>query len=96
MSERALAVVVGVPFDVEFGASSPDLEWHLGPLPPGIELISRIFRQSAAEGAAVQQLFHLRATEPRRYELAFTLRSRAEGTPVQTRVFAVEARGAEA
>jgi len=96
MSERALVVIVGAPFDVEFAASFDGYEWHLAALPPGIELISRIFRQSAAEGAAVEQLFHLRATEARRYELTFTLRCRAEGTPAQTQVIAIEARDAAA
>jgi hypothetical protein len=93
MSERALAVIVGVPFDVEFAASFAGCEWHLASPPPGIELISRILRHSATEGDAVHQLFHLRATEARRHELTFTLRCRSEGTPMQTQVVAIEAGG---
>jgi hypothetical protein len=95
MSERALTVVVGVPFDVELVASLAEHEWQLA-APPGVEVISRIFRRSAAVGDAVEQLFHLRAMQARRYELTFTLRCRAAGTPLRTEVVAVEARDAAA
>ena len=91
MSERALAVSVGVPFDVEFDAPGAGYEWQLTAPPPGIELISRIFRNSGTKGENAQQLFHLRAREARRYELTFMLRSRSEGAPARIEIVAVEA-----
>src|SRR5579862_9463919 len=93
MSERALAVGVGVPFDVEFSAPDAGHEWRLVEPPPGIELLSRIFRRTSedATGDAFRQLFHLRATAAGRYELAFRLGRRSEGTPVQAEVVVIEA-----
>ncbi len=93
MSERALAVSVGVPFDVELGAPGAGHEWRLVAAPPGIELLSRVFRRRPEGGAgdAVHQLFHLRAIAAGRYELAFKLGTRSDGTPFQTAIVVIEA-----
>jgi hypothetical protein len=93
MSGRALAVTVGVPFDIEFAAPGAGYEWHLLAPPAGIELISRIFRRSStrADLDAVLQLFHLRATAAAQYDVTFTLRRRSEGTPARTEIIVIEA-----
>ena len=93
MSERALGVTVGVPFDVDFVAPGADYEWQLTVRPAGIELISRIFRQfsDAASGDTVLQLFHLRAAQPGLHELYFVLKRRSDVAVVQNEIVVIEA-----